>query len=389
MGFLKKTVAKVLRGLRARRGVRPQPPPPPHPSLCATEFIEAVCRHHQQENPTDIDRDVKKTINSLLDSRHDLLSLPPPPPPTGGEECDTLWRWLVRNNHADVVNYVAFNASERNWTIPANKTDPRNGSSLFTDPAITMSYDMFCALHYVSGELFDGVVNKMTNESVLHILAKRNDVYGNGMALKIMKEVMINSCANTDPDLVDKLEGKTALDYALARGDTAMAWVLVNAFGADWGLAEAKASEQTTTTTAAADCVMHFLRECRRLYGIQPNVSTEAAATREETSCVVCLEDVVYGDMYKMSCCGNVLHTECLRKSLRHLRGVVARCMICREDLCDELFFKMPGFSFGLSSATIPLSLLLSAARGYDGPAVAESVPPLHALAALVDYVLQ
>lgn len=355
---------------------------PIHPTIW---LAEAACRQqYLYHSLIGIHKDVKKVINNLLDSHPNLLSEPPHRTLVReGEECDTIWRWLVKTEQVVVVAYVAYNARQKNWSIPVNATDQKNGSSLFTDPSITMSYDMFCVLHCITGEVFDGAVNKMTNESVLHILAKKNDVYGNGMALKIMKEMLVDSCGNTDPDLVDKVEGKTALDYALDRGDTVMAWVLVNSFGADWGLAEAKLGADT------AVCVKSFLEECRRLYGIQPNFSS--GATGEGNVCFVCLEDVSQ-DTYKMDCCGNFTHAECLRKSLKRPIGG-ARCMLCRRDLCGDLFTRMPSaFRTGLNPPLLPALTGIRAETGRSGARragnsptfVARASPAIHVVIAAV-----
>lgn len=354
-------------------------------SSAMIELVEAAYRQpYPSQNPREIQKDVRKTVTKLLNSYPDLMTLTPPPDLLmTGEECDTLWRWLVKNDQVNVITYVALNADSKNWLIPTNKTDQKNGSSLFTDPTITLSYDMFCTLHYIAGEMFDGVVNLMTDESVLHVLARKNDVFGNGMALKIMKEVVVYSSENIDPDLVDKVEGKNALDYALARGDTNMAWLLVNAFGADWGLAEDKVGPN------AAGCVKLFLEECRRLYGIRPNAPVEEAS---EKTCFVCLEEMVR-DMYKMGCCGNFTHAECLRRSLKRPMGG-ARCMICRRNLCDELFSKMPG-SLVLGPAPSHFTArgrYAGASRLSGGLFVNDrrvSSPPLRALIAVVDYVMQ
>lgn len=404
MGYLKRILANAQISLFGQRSDRRRHPvadrggdddgrtPPDNAPLLRpmNDLIEAV---YQQQHHVEIQKDVKKIINNLLDSHPNLLSLPPPKALMGvGEECDTLWRWLIKNDHLSVITHVAFSSVSKNWTIPTNKIDQNNGSSLFTDPTITMSYEMFCTLHGMTGEMFNGIVNKMTNESVLHILAKKNDVYGNGMALKIMKEVVVDSSDNIDPDLVDKVEGKTALDYALSRGDTIMARLLVGAFGADWGQAENKIDKNTT------ECVKNFLNECRLLYGITPNAPVEMV--NDSSICVVCLESIKE-DMYKMDCCGNVLHTECLRKSLRRPVGG-ASCMFCRKTLCDELCSKMPSY-IGMGSTHPPLSLLGRYVRGagvtirndrrsggiFSTGGHASYAPSIRALIAIVDYIVQ
>ena len=246
------------------------------------------------------------------------------------EGYDTVWRWLIKHDYFLIIKYILNKATGGEhgvrWYIPSNRYDENNGSTIFTDHSLYLSARLFDLLFTMSGEKLH-LYNKMTKETALHILAKQNTIQGKETAFHILKNIVAENSTDLDPDLID-FAGRTALHYALERGELRMAELLVERVGADWDLGVKSAPSVSNETLASRhpECV-EFLQKCREKYSIKPNSEGDGE------TCVICL-DKIEASAYAMRCCQGKLHTVCLRKYLARAEDL--RCFLCRRQEIRE-----------------------------------------------------
>lgn len=169
--------------------------------------------------------------------------------------------------------------------------------------------------------------NKTTNETILHILGKQDTIQGKETAINILKNFVVENSMDLDPDLIDSA-GRTALHYALERGELGVAELLVERIGADWDLDMKSALSVSNETLASRHpkCI-EFLEKCREVYSIKPNSEGDGE------TCVIC-QDEIKASAYSMRCCKVKLHTVCLRKHLA--RAEALSCLVCRQNICKD-----------------------------------------------------
>ena len=255
---------------------------------------------------------------------------------------DTVWRWLIKNDYYVIIKYILENATGGSygirWYIPSNRYNGNNGSTIFTDPSLFLTEKLFKLLFTMSGEeLYH--YNKMTNETVLHIQVKQNTPQGKEAAFNILKNIVAENSTDLDPDLID-FAGRTALHYALERGELRMAELLVERVGADWDLGVKSAPSVSNETLASRhpECV-DFLQKCRKKYSVKPN------SVGDGETCVICL-DKIETFAYSMKCCKIKLHTVCLRNYLA--RAQTPTCVSCRQEIYEDkdLYDSIPNTIF-------------------------------------------
>lgn len=275
----------------------------------------------------------KRTLHRILSENPHLLF-------SEYEDCDTVWRWLIKHDYFLIIKFVLNMANEgkygTGWPIPSNQYDKKNGSTIFTDHTLYLTTKLFHLLFAKSGEKLH-LYNKTTNETVLHILVKKNTIQGKETAFDILKNIVAENSMDLDPDLID-FAGKTALHYALERGELGVAELLVERIGADWDLGMKSALSVSNETLASRhpECVK-FLQKCRENYSIKPN--SEGGGE----TCVICLNEIE-ASAYAMRCCSVKLHTTCLRKHLA--RAEALSCLICRQEICKDLYNSVPSTIF-------------------------------------------
>ena len=244
-------------------------------------------------------------------------------------DCDTVWRWLIKNDYFLIIKFILKEASGGEfgyrWLIPSNQYDEHDGSTIFTDYSLCLTARLFHLLFTDSGEKLH-LHNRKTNETVLHLLLKQDTTQGKETALEILKKTVTENSMDLDPDLID-FTGRTALHYALERGTLRAAELLVERIGADWDLAMVSVPPVSNQTLASGhpECA-EFLQKCKEKYSIKPN-SKGCGDT-----CSICMDEI-NDSAYLMRCCANTLHTDCLRKYLA--RAEAPSCTICRRDICE------------------------------------------------------
>nr|BDT63238.1 MAG: wsv222-like protein [Hemigrapsus takanoi nimavirus]GBG35331.1 wsv222-like protein, paralog 1 [Hemigrapsus takanoi nimavirus] len=246
------------------------------------------------------------------------------------EGYDTVWRWLIKYDYFLIIRFVLNKASGGEygirWHIPSNRYDKNNGSTIFTDHSLPLTARLFNLLFTMSGEKLH-LYNKTTYETVLHILVKQNTIQGKETAFNILNNIVADNSMDLDPDLID-FAGRTALHYALERGELRVAELLVERIGADWdlGLNRSLFVSNETLDSRHPECV-EFLQKCREKYSIKPN--SEGGGE----TCVIC-QDEIEASTYSMRCCKVKLHTVCLRKHLARAEAI--SCLLCRQEICKD-----------------------------------------------------
>lgn len=261
----------------------------------------------------------KRALNDIL-SAHPFLLF------SKYEGCQTVWRWLIKHDYYIIIEFILNGGNgeyQVKWQIPVNDYDENDGSTIFTDHTLTLSYDLFKLLVTTAGENFL-LYNKITNETVLHMLAKHKS---KEEALCILRNIVVSNSMELDPDLQD-FAGRTALHYALERGYVKIAELLVERVGASWDLDMGCVSNETLASKHPK-CV-EFLQTCRERYSIKPNCEGQG------DTCVICLA-AIETSAYSLQCCKVKLHTDCLRKYLA--RTVSFTCLICRKDIDDNYLY--------------------------------------------------
>ena len=284
--------------------------------------------------PYELGRYDKQMLRSILHSDPFLLF-------NEYEGCDTVWRWLIRHDYFLIIEFILDEAIGQygiSWCIPSNRFDKNDGSTIFTDHSLILTARLFHLLFTESEEKLH-LYNKETNETVLHKLVKQ-DLRKN-TALEILRTIVVENSMDLDPDLID-FAGKTALHYALERGNLRTAELLVERIGADWDLAMVSDPPVSNETLASRhpECV-EFLQKCKDKYSIKPN--SEGCWE----TCSICLSKIK-GSAYLMQCCANKLHTACLRKYLA--RAEAPSCTVCRRDIREgvdkDLYDRVPNTVF-------------------------------------------
>ncbi len=115
---------------------------------------------------------------------------------------------------------------------------------------------------------------------------KENTIQGKETAFNVIKNIVAENSMDLDPDLLDFV-GRTALHYALERGELGIAEHLVEKISADWdlGMKSAVSISNETLASRHPECV-EFLQKCREKYSIKPN-SDGGGET-----CVICRDDI-------------------------------------------------------------------------------------------------
>ena len=258
--------------------------------------------------------------------------------------CDTVWRWLIKHDYFLIIKLILNESFGGEfgirWFIPSNQYDENDGSTIFTDHSLCLTARLFHLLFTDSGEKLD-LHNKETNETVLHMLLKQNTTQGKETALEILKSTVAENSMDLDPNMID-FAGRTALHYALERGNLRAAELLVERIGADWDLAMVSVPPVSNETLASRhpECVK-FLQKCEENYSIKPNSEGHGE------TCAICLDEIK-DFAYLMRCCKNKLHTVCLRKYLA--RAKTPSCAICRRNICKsedkDLYDRIPSTVF-------------------------------------------
>lgn len=297
---------------------------PHNPRQDLDRFIKAVKCTKPGDYNTAIPPSVVKGIAKILQSNPRLLKV-------GCGDCDTLWRWLVKNDYFKICLFIAFDKQNR-WEIPINTVDPITGDSVLTDCRFIPSPKMLHML-ITTGESMD-FHNTKTIENMLHVLVKkRPGSPDSNIAYKFLKSI-INTCEtienpdfsylNNMPDIdLPNSQHKRPLQIALESEWIEMAELLVEKLGADFNLVSCIALPVKS---------VNYIGKCKSLYTIKSNVTEIDEIDKE---CRICSGDMEFSKAYRLvGCCKKIMHSDCLRKYLS--RTNTPKCIFCNMFKFEE-----------------------------------------------------
>ena len=284
---------------------------------CLKTFVEAIRHTNFGYYNTIVPQFVVDKIRKAIHGNSTLLKV-------GYDDCDTLWRWLVKNDHYNICLLIF-----KNWDIgcdiPINAVDPVTGDSVLTDHRFTLSPEMFDLL-ITNDERMD-FYNTMTRENLLHVLVKKRPGNLENKQAYNLLGFLVKKCETMstpfleyipDIDLVNH-QGKSPLQIALESEWMEMAKLLVKKLGADFNC---------VTYSSLPRKSKEYIEKCRSLHTIKSNVFEIDDSDKE---CSFCTEDMEPGKAYRMvTCCNKMVHSECLRKYLTRTKN--PKCILCNSS---------------------------------------------------------
>lgn len=298
---------------------------PDNPRQDLDRFLRAVKCTKPGDYNTTIPMSVAKGITKVLQNNPRLLRV-------GCGDCDTLWRWLVKNNYFRICLLISSLDKHNMWEIPINAVDPITGDSVLTDHRFIPSPKMLHML-ITTGERMD-FYNAETIENMLHVLVKkRPGSPDSNTAYDLLKSIVriCETIADTDLSYLNNLpdidlpdrQNKRPLQIVLESGWMEMAELLVEKLGADFNC---------ISCSSLPERAMNYIEKCKSLYTIKSNVTKIDEVEKE---CRLCCGAMESSEAYRLvGCCKKLMHSECLRKYLS--RTDTPTCIFCNISRFEE-----------------------------------------------------
>ena len=288
-------------------------------------FIEVINHTKPGNYNTAVPTSVVKVIANVLRSNPRLLKVE-------FGDCDTLWRWLVKNDYFRICLLISSLNKGNRFEIPINAVDPITGDSVVTDHRFIPSPKMLHMLILI-GESMD-FHNVKTIENMLHVLVKQRPGNPDSNTAYYLLKSIVKICEtienpdfsylNNLPDIdLPNYQDKSPLQIALESEWMEMAELLVEKLGADFNY---------VSCASLPEISVNYVEKCRYLYTIKSNVTKIGEYEKE---CRVCSETMEPSEAYRMvGCCKKIMHSECLRKYLNRTNSPT--CIFCNVSKFEE-----------------------------------------------------